>query len=403
MTIANVVVLGATGSIGDSTLDVLRRHKDKFRLHTVTANSKVDKLFQICLEFEPELAILTEEHAAFALANKLSETLCSTIVKHGSEALVDSVQHTQVDSVVTGIVGAAGLLPTLSAVRSGKRVLIANKEPLVMMGREIVTEAALSGAEIIPLDSEHNALFQCLPDAYRTGSRSEFRTVRRILLTGSGGPLRQWSEGQLKSVTPAQAIAHPNWSMGPKISVDSATLMNKGLELIEACCLFSVTAKHVEVVIHPQSTVHSMIEYEDGSIIAQMGCSDMRIPIAHGLGWPNRIESGAGFLDFTTLGSLDFEAPDLKKFPCLGLAREVADISGTAPTILNAANEVAVESFLSGQILFTSIAGIIEKTLANVATEPDQKLSTVLRADADARAFASDVTRQMSVHGAIAS
>ena len=389
MAVKNVVVLGATGSIGDSTLDVIRRHPDKFNVSALSARQNVAKPYSLCVEFKPNVIVIETAVAARELAASLKQAGIATEVKHGEASLSEIAGATEVDVVVTGIVGAAGLLSTIAAVAAGKRVLIANKEPLVMLGREIVSMAGESGAEIIPLDSEHNALFQCLPDSYRVGKTDGFKEVRRVLLTGSGGPLRQLSMEEMARVTPGEAIAHPNWSMGPKISVDSATLMNKGLELIEACCLFSIAPQHVEVVIHPQSTIHSMIEYCDGSILAQMGCSDMRIPIAHGLGWPERIESGAANLDFSNLRSLDFEAPDLDRFPCLRLAIEAAQVSGTAPTILNAANEVAVDSFLNEKIPFTAISQIIESTLNAVAVDASQNLDNVLAADHAARQFAT--------------
>ncbi len=385
---SKVTILGATGSIGISTLDVIRRHPDRFTVFAVSGHRQLDSLFDQCVEFNPEFAVVSSKRDAGMLASRLRKHGVDSGVLHGEDGLSRIASHQGVDIVVTGIVGAAGLLPTIAAVKAAKRILVANKEPLVMMGRTMVEMASAAGAVIIPLDSEHNAIFQCLPDTYRVGDSGAMPGVRRILLTASGGPFRATPIEQLERVTPTQAIAHPNWSMGPKISVDSATLMNKGLELIEACALFSLKPSDVQVVIHPQSTIHSMVEYLDGSVLAQMGAPDMRIPIAHGLGWPDRIESGAASLDLFQLGSLEFEAPDEGRFPCLRLAREAAESGGTAPAVLNAANEIAVEAFLDEKLAFRQIPQVIEHTLEHIPMENDQSLSNVLRVDSIAREHA---------------
>ncbi len=377
-----VTVLGATGSIGDSTLDVIGRHRDRFEVFALTGHGRVEKLFEQCERHRPAFAVVASADAALALEKRLLERGVMTTVLWGADGLVHVAGHESVDAVVTGIVGAAGLMPTLAALNAPRRVLIANKEPLVMMGDAIMRRAREAGATVIPLDSEHNAIFQCLPGRWGDSSRTG---VRRILLTASGGPFRTLARDALASVTPAQAVAHPNWSMGPKISVDSATLMNKGLELIEACVLFAVDCDDVRVVIHPQSTIHSMVEYIDGSVIAQMGAPDMRIPIAHGLGWPERIASGAASLDFYTMSQLEFEPPDETRFPCLRLARDAARAGGNAPIILNAANEVAVAAFLAGEIAFPRIADVIESTLDAVNLPHESSVDGVLHVDSVSR------------------
>jgi 1-deoxy-D-xylulose-5-phosphate reductoisomerase len=393
--IQNVTVLGSTGSIGDNTIDVVERHPDRFRLFALSGRSRLDKLFEQCRRYQPSYAVVGDAEAARKLTARLKEAGGATRVLHGEEALAEVAGSPQVDIVVTGIVGAAGLLPTLAAVSGRRRVLIANKEPLVMMGATILERAKQHGATVIPLDSEHNAIFQCLPSGSVDVAGAREVGVRRILLTASGGPFRGYSREMLDNVTPEQAVAHPNWTMGRKISVDSATLMNKGLELIEACALFSLDADDVMVVIHPQSTIHSMVEYIDGSVIAQMGSPDMRIPIAHGLGWPHRIESGADPLDFYTMHQLQFERPDEKLFPCLRLAREAASASGSTPVILNAANEVAVESFLMERLSFVDIPVVIEETLARVTAGDDLSLEAVLESDSRAREVARQLTDRL--------
>lgn len=387
-----VTVLGATGSIGESTLDVIARHPERFAVFALTGRSRLDRLATLCLRFAPRYAAVADEADAKRLQQRLAEAGCITTVLHGEAALQTVAGHAEAEIVVTGIVGAAGLAPTLAAVSAARLVLIANKEPLVMMGAAILERARRSGATIVPLDSEHNAIFQCLPADFDQGGRAG---VRRVLLTASGGPFRTTAAADLARVTPEQAVAHPNWSMGRKISVDSATLMNKGLELIEACALFGLDSDDVRVVIHPQSTVHSMVEYIDGSVIAQMGAPDMRIPIAHGLGWPERIESGASSLDFFTMNHLEFEAPDETRFPCLRLARDAARAGGQVPVVLNAANEVAVAAFLDHDLSFPAIATVIESTIEALPGDTDLSLEAVLEVDARARREAIAAVRRL--------
>jgi 1-deoxy-D-xylulose-5-phosphate reductoisomerase len=382
--IKGVTILGATGSIGLSTLDVLARHPGRYRVVALTANRQVDRLFEQCQRHRPDQAVMRDPAAAAELAARLRRAGLRTQVLAGAEALADVAQAPSSHIVMAAIVGAAGLLPVLQAVRAGKRVLLANKEPLVMSGHLLMEEARASGAEILPIDSEHNAIFQCMPTGYRTGERPA--GVRRILLTCSGGPFRTTPADELAQVTPEQALAHPRWSMGRKISVDSATLMNKGLELIEACRLFDVTPDQIQIVIHPQSVIHSMVEYADGSVLAQLGNPDMRIPIAHALAWPERIESGVKALDVFEIARLDFEAPDLGRFPCLKLAETAVRAGGTAPAVLNAANEVAVNAFLERRLGFTGIVTAIEHTIAAIPASRDASLEAILEADSRARA-----------------
>ncbi len=381
--VCGVTILGSTGSIGVNTLDVLTRHPDRYRILALTANTQVERLFEQCRRFLPQKAVMLDMNAAVRLREKIRNAGLPVEVLSGSEGLISVATHPRADIVVAAIVGAAGLLPTLSAVRTGKRVLLANKEPLVMSGRLFMDEARASGAELLPVDSEHNAIFQCLPAGYSAGVAPA--GVRRIFLTCSGGPFRTTAAEALVSVTPEQACAHPKWVMGRKISVDSATLMNKGLELIEACWLFGMTPDQIEIVIHPQSVIHSLVEYVDGSVLAQLGNPDMRTPIAHALAWPERIESGVKSLNLFELARLDFESPDLGRFPCLRLAYEAARVGGTAPAILNAANEVAVQAFLERHIGFTDIPRVIEHALSRVPANPDVRLETVLADDARAR------------------
>ena len=381
-----VTILGATGSIGLSTLDVLSRHPERYRVVALTANSQAERLFELCQRYRPEKAVLRDSAAARLLEERVQRAGLNTQVLAGPAALDAVAREPASDIVMAAIVGAAGLLPVLEAVRAGKRVLLANKEPLVMSGQVLMAAARASGAEILPIDSEHNAIFQCMPSGYRTGERPA--GVRRILLTCSGGPFRTTPASDLARVTPEEACAHPRWAMGRKISVDSATLMNKGLELIEACRLFDVEPDQVQIVIHPQSVIHSMVEYTDGSVLAQLGNPDMRTPIAHALAWPERIESGVKALDLFDIARLDFESPDLARFPCLSLAVAAARSGGTAPAILNAANEIAVGAFLDRRIGFTEIAAIIEHTLSVLAASAEITLEAVLEADARARAVA---------------
>lgn len=382
-----VTLLGATGSIGMNTLDVLARHPDRFRVVALTANTQVERMLEQCRRFRPEFAVMQDPVAARELEKRLRSERLAVAVLSGIEGLNTVATLPKVATVMAAIVGAAGLLPTLAATRAGKRVLLANKEPLVMSGHLFIEAARSSGAALLPVDSEHNAIFQCMPSDFRAGeARAE---VRRIFLTGSGGPFRGWSQEALATATPEQACAHPNWVMGRKISVDSATLMNKGLELIEACWLFGVTPAHVEIVIHPQSVIHSMVEYRDGSVLAQLSHPDMRTPIAHALAWPERIDSGVRSLNLIDIAQLNFEHPDPERFPCLRLAYQVAEIGGTAPTILNAANEVAVQAFLDRRIGFTDIPVIIEETLARLPASADVQLEAVLAVDAQARQIAT--------------
>jgi 1-deoxy-D-xylulose-5-phosphate reductoisomerase len=381
-----VTILGATGSIGLSTLDVIGRHPDRYRVAALTADRQDERLFEQCLKFRPATAVMRDATAAERLARRVRDAGLDIAVRAGEPALAEVARAPDSDVVMAAIVGAAGLMPVLEAVRAGKRVLLANKEPLVMSGPIVMQEARAHGAEILPIDSEHNAIFQCMPPGYRTGERPA--GVRRILLTCSGGPFRTTPVAALTRVTPEEACAHPRWAMGRKISVDSATLMNKGLELIEACRLFDVTPDQVQVVIHPQSVIHSMVEYADGSVLAQLGNPDMRTPIAHALAWPERIESGVKALDVFEIARLDFERPDAARFPCLRLAEAAARAGGTAPAILNAANEVAVAAFLEHRIAFTAIAAVIEHVLGTVPAGSDATLELVLAADARARAAA---------------
>ncbi|MBI3545242.1 MAG: 1-deoxy-D-xylulose-5-phosphate reductoisomerase [Gammaproteobacteria bacterium] len=385
--VRGVTILGSTGSIGINALDVLARHPTRYRVMALTAHTQVERLFEQCQQFLPLKAVMLDARAALQLKEKIQKAGLAVEVLSGTEGLNTVATHPRTHIVVAAIVGAAGLLPTLSAVRSGKRVLLANKEPLVMAGPLFIDEARRSGAELLPVDSEHNAIFQCMPASYRAGSVPT--SVRRIILTCSGGPFRNTPSDELTAVTTEQACAHPNWVMGRKISVDSATLMNKGLELIEACWLFGVTPEQVEIVIHPQSVIHSMVEYVDGSVLAQLGNPDMRTPIAHALAWPERIEAGVKNLNLMEIKRLDFEAPDLERFPCLRLAYAAARAGGTMPAILNAANEVAVQAFLDHRIGFTEIAPVIEHTLASLPANQDIELGAVLGDDARARDVAS--------------
>ena len=381
-----VAVLGSTGSIGASTLDVLERHPGQFSVVALAASSNGERLFQQCVRFRPRIAVLQEAAAAQALETSLRAASCATEVRCGPEALAAVAASSDVDVVMAAIVGAAGLPSTLAAASTGKQVLVANKESLVVAGALVVEAARRSGATLVPIDSEHNAIFQCMPATLMTGVAAA--GVRRILLTASGGPFLRSTVAEMARVTPEQACAHPRWRMGRKISVDSATLMNKGLELIEACVLFGVEPSAVSVVVHPQSVVHSMVEYVDGSILAQLGNPDMRTPIAHALGWPDRIASGVESLDLVAAARLDFEAPDDARFPALGLARAAAEAGGTAPAALNAANEVAVAAFLEGRLDFLGIAALNERVMAAHRNAPLRELGDVLDADRRARALA---------------
>jgi 1-deoxy-D-xylulose-5-phosphate reductoisomerase len=378
-----VAILGSTGSIGTSTLDVVARHPDRFRVAALTAATHWEALLAQCERFRPAVAVMTDTAAAQRLADAVGARGLPTRVHAGADALADAATRDDVDYVMAAIVGSAGLLSTLAAARAGKRVLLANKEALVMSGRLLLDAAQASGAELVPIDSEHNAIFQCMPAGYVAGRGAE--GVRRVLLTASGGPFLRTPPERLSRVTPDEACRHPKWSMGRKISVDSATLMNKGLELIEAQLLFGLPPGGVEVLVHPQSIVHSLVEYTDGSVLAQLGNPDMRTPIAHALAWPGRIESGVESLDLVRAATLQFEAPDHARFPCLGLALEAARVGGTLPAALNAANEVAVAAFLGGQLNFTAIATVIEDVVEAHQPVAAAGLEDVLAADAWAR------------------
>ena len=383
-----VSLLGSTGSIGQSTLDVIARHPGRFRVIALTANNSVDKLAAQCVQFQPRYAVLADADAADQLALLLKQSAPDVQVLSGTDGLVTVAGHESVDFVMAAIVGAAGLLPSLEAARTGKRVMLANKEALVMSGALFMQAVRDSRATLLPVDSEHNAILQCLPDNYVAGAAPA--GVRSIMLTASGGPFRNLPVSALSAVTPEQACAHPTWDMGRKISVDSATMMNKGLEVIEAGWLFGLPIENIDVVLHPQSLVHSLVEYNDGSVLAQMGNPDMRIPISHALGWPERIESGAQRLDLMTVGSMQFEAPDRAHYPCLELATTAWRSGGTAPAILNAANEVAVQAFLDERIAFTAIAQLVEQTLDQCAVHRADTLDTILADDALARAVANE-------------
>ncbi|MDH4584991.1 1-deoxy-D-xylulose-5-phosphate reductoisomerase [Pseudomonas sp. BN415] len=381
-----ITVLGATGSIGLSTLDVIGRHPDRYRAFALSGFSRLGELEALCLRHRPEFAVVPDADAARHLQGGLLAAGLQTRVLVGEQGLCEVAAHPQAESVMAAIVGAAGLKPTLAAVEAGKRVLLANKEALVMSGALFMQAVRKSGAVLLPIDSEHNAIFQCLPQDYARGLAPV--GVRRILLTASGGPFREMPLERLADVSPEQACAHPNWSMGRKISVDSASMMNKGLELIEACWLFDASPAQVEVVIHPQSVIHSLVDYVDGSVLAQLGNPDMRTPIAHALAWPERIDSGVSPLDLFSVARLDFQAPDEVRFPCLRLARQAAEEGGSAPAMLNAANEVAVAAFLDRRIRFTEIASIIDEVLNREAATAVETLDSVLQADARARAAA---------------
>jgi len=372
-------ILGSTGSIGENTLDVVARHPYLFRVKTLTANTQIDKLAKQCIQFQPEIAVVGNAELAQKLKSLLPNS--STQVLFGPEGLIEAVMHHQVDTVMSAIVGAAGLLPTIEAARAGKRILLANKEALVISGQILMDVVAQSGAELLPIDSEHNAIYQCLPH----NNQSNPLEVEELLLTASGGPFLHRPIDTLINVTPEEACAHPNWVMGRKISVDSSTMMNKGLELIEAMWLFQMPQEKIQIVIHPQSVIHSLVRYVDGSLLAQLGEPDMRTPIAFGLGWPQRITSGVKPLDMMQIGQLNFMPADVKRFPAILLAREAARLKGTAPAIMNAANEVAVESFLNRQITYPQIVQIITQVLENIPSEPATTLDLVLSIDQLAR------------------
>jgi len=387
-TIRHLTILGSTGSIGESTLDVVMRHHDRFHVVALTANSNFEKMLVQCRNFQPRYAVMLDEESAERLDVEIRKEGLETSVLSGVESLEKVASLSEVDTVMAAIVGAAGIRPTFAAARAGKQVLLANKETLVMAGRIFMDVVKQHQASLLPIDSEHNAIHQSLPHNFK-GNLAEVG-VRRILLTASGGPFRHSSLSVLEQVTPEQACAHPNWDMGRKISVDSATMMNKGLEVIEAHWLFNAAPEKIQVVIHPQSVIHSMVEYVDGSVLAQLGNPDMRTPIAHALGYPERIDSGVTSLDIFKIARLDFEAPDLERFPCLDLAYQALATGGNMPAILNAANEIAVASFLDGQMPFTAIPSMIEQVLQTISHKDISTLEDVLEADNMARETARD-------------
>ena len=387
-----VTVLGSTGSIGRSTLEVLSQHPESYRVFALTANNNTAMLVDQCKRLRPHFAVLLDAKAAAEVREQLSQLKIPTEVLEGIDNLVAVASASEVDTVMAAIVGAAGLLPTFAAVKAGKKVLLANKETLVMAGGLFIQAQMQSKAQLLPIDSEHNAIFQCLPHDYSDPKQAG---ITRLLLTGSGGPFRQWSCEAMRSATPEQACNHPKWSMGKKISVDSATLMNKGLEIIEACWLFAMTPDLIDVVIHPQSVVHSMVEYIDGSILAHLGNPDMKVPIAHALAWPHRIVSGATALDIIASATLDFEAPDNSRFPALSMAVDSMCVGAGAPVLLNAANEVAVEAFLQRAIRFDQIAEIWQRVMDSVESSEPEDLDMVQHLDRVARSKAVEQVRQL--------
>lgn len=392
MKIQNITVLGSTGSIGVSTLDVIRRHPDRYRAFALCAHTQIDKLFEQCREFKPLFAVVRDEQLAGQLAALCHSAGLATEVRYGVEALVELSSLPEVDSVMAAIVGAAGLEPTLAAARTGKKVMLANKEVLVMAGELFMQAVREHGASLLPVDSEHNAIFQSLPANFSRGLAE--CGVSKILLTASGGPFREMPLSALSDVTPEAACAHPNWVMGRKISVDSATMMNKGLEVIEAHWIFSAEPDLIQVLVHPQSVVHSAVQYTDGSVLAQLGNPDMRTPIAYAMAYPERIASGVEALDLFRIARLDFYEPDFGRFRCLGLAYDVLRAGGTASAILNAANEVAVAAFLERRLSFLGIAHLNEAVLTALPAGPEGALGDVLVADAEARALAGQMIRE---------
>lgn len=390
--VRHITILGATGSIGTSTLDVISRHPEQYKVIALTGSSQIERLAKACIDHQPAYAVVLDEQAADRLQGMLADHAPDTCVLCGADSLTRVATLPEVDTVMAAIVGSAGMPATLAAARAGKRVLLANKETLVLAGGLFMNAVRDSGAELLPIDSEHNAIYQVLPIAFR---EHPYRTslaaagISKLLLTASGGPFRTRSLDSLHRVTPEEAVRHPNWSMGQKISVDSASMMNKGLEVIEAHWLFNAPASQIQVVVHPQSVVHSMVEYQDGSVLAQLGSPDMRIPIAYGLAYPHRIETGVRPLNLFEVGRLDFEEPDLQRFPCLALAFAALESGGAATAVLNAANEIAVAAFLSGQIRFTDIPVLIEKTLSALPCLPADSIESLLAADGEARRVAS--------------
>ncbi|MBU3550101.1 1-deoxy-D-xylulose-5-phosphate reductoisomerase [Polynucleobacter sp. MWH-Berg-3C6] len=395
MTVKQVAILGSTGSIGVNTLDVIRAHPERFKVAALTASKQVDLLAQQCIEFKPAIAVLADADGAARLEKLLRDQKINTQVLYGPQALVTAVTDSGCDTVMAAIVGAAGLVPTLAAAEAGKRVLLANKEALVMSGNLFMQAMKQGGGELLPIDSEHNAIFQCLPNQF-TKAPAPGLGVEELWLTASGGPFRNTPLEQLRSITPEQACAHPNWVMGRKISVDSATMMNKGLEVIEAFWLFGLPLEKIKVLIHPQSVVHSMVRYRDGSVIAQLGQPDMRTPIAYGLAWPERIDAGVAPLSLTQLAVLSFNEPDLARFPCLSLAFAAAKVGGTAPTVLNAANEIAVAAFLDEGMPYLQISAVVEKVLNTMPMSDAGSIESILEIDAQARKVARDFIKTLN-------
>lgn len=388
MSVKRVAILGSTGSIGVNTLDVIRTHPDRFKVLALTAAKQIDRLAEQCIEFKPTIAVVADADGAAQLTRRLQAKKIDTQVLYGPQALVSAVTESGCDTVMAAIVGAAGLVPALAAAQAGKRVLLANKEALVMSGNLFMQAMKAGGGELLPIDSEHNAIFQCLPDRF-TKNPSDHLGVEELWLTASGGPFRDRLLADLAGITPEQACAHPNWAMGRKISVDSATMMNKGLEVIEAFWLFGLPLEKIKVLIHPQSVVHSMVRYRDGSVLAQMGQPDMRTPIAYGLAWPERIDAGVAPLNLTQLAGLSFTEPNFNQFPCLSLAFAAAKAGGTAPAVLNAANEVAVAAFLDEGLPYLSIPNVVEHCLNALSPVAADSLEIILEADALARQAAN--------------
>ena len=394
MSIKQLAILGSTGSIGVNTLDVIRAHPERFKVVALTAAKQIERLADQCIEFKPSIAVVADAHGAAQLSRLWQDKKIATQVLYGPEALVSAVTESGCDTVMAAIVGAAGLVPTLAAAQAGKRVLLANKEALVMSGNLFMQAMKAGGGELLPIDSEHNAIFQCLPDHF-TKKPSDHLGVEELWLTASGGPFRDRPLVDLASVTPGEACAHPNWVMGRKISVDSATMMNKGLEVIEAFWLFGLPLEKIKVLIHPQSVVHSMVRYRDGSVLAQMGQPDMRTPIAYGLAWPARIDAGVAPLNLTQLAGLSFTEPNFSQFPCLSLAFVAAKAGGTAPAVLNAANEVAVAAFLDEGLPYLTIPSVVEHCLNALPSVPADSLEIILEADALARQTAHQFIRAL--------
>lgn len=390
-TVQNITILGSTGTIGKQTLDVIARHPNLYKAYALAANSNVTALFEQCVQYKPDYAVMLSEQAAHELRNQLKAYGSNTQVLSGVSGLEQISSDDKVHSVMAAIVGAAGLKPAMAAAKAGKRILLANKETLVMAGNLFMQAVKQGGATLLPIDSEHNAIFQVMPPASSCllGSGGiENHGIKKIILTASGGPFRKYTQTQLENVTPELALKHPNWVMGAKITIDSASLMNKGLEVIEAHWLFNAKPSQIDVIVHPQSIIHSMVEYVDGSVLAQLGNPDMRTPIAYALAYPSRIDSGVASLNLLEIAKLEFEAPDTKRFPCLQLAYDALELGGTAATILNAVNEVAVAAFLSKEIHFLDIPKLIANALDHIPAEPVSSLAQLIEVDAVARRFA---------------